>query len=311
MSHLTRLTSLSLEVGKSVNPSWILVGSSHVVHSMSNVVRNWMDDISRCWLMRSDLTRWEIHVQSWGQVDKASDMHQIRSLKVPRGANVIVQGRLVEDTTPGLFVLEALTHWSCVCVCVFPSFSSKIHKVAMLDWKALESSKCSDAVFVFICPAHRVVRGGWQIGSLEDRQVLARQGVSYIMLLQMARSTSLCLLPGIRQEQRVQIYQECATRWCDLESPADHSNHLITDFTWFHYIVDVWNINPLCFIWRWQNCLAIAWHRIMYQISLNFQDFQLSVWLRCLRFEQIHGKPVKPQRIILAQVKRQPFCAFG
>ncbi len=47
----------------------------------------------------------------------ASDMHQIRSLKVPRGANVIVQGRLVEDTTPGLFVLEALTHWSCV----FPS----------------------------------------------------------------------------------------------------------------------------------------------------------------------------------------------
>ena len=177
MSHLTRLTSLSLEVGKSVNPSWILVGSSHVVHSMSNVVRNWMDDISRCWLMRSDLTRWEIHVQSWRQVDKASDMHQIRSLKVPRGANVIVQGRLVEDTTPGLFVLEALTHWSCVCVCVFPSFSSKIHKVAMLDWKALESSKCSDAVFVFICPAHRVVRGGWQIGSLEDRQVLARQGV--------------------------------------------------------------------------------------------------------------------------------------
>ena len=60
-------------------------------------------------------------------------MHQIRSLKVPRGANVIVQGRLVEDTTPGLFVLEALTHWSCVCVCVVPSFSSKIHKVAMLD----------------------------------------------------------------------------------------------------------------------------------------------------------------------------------
>ena len=129
MSHLTRLTSLSLEVGKSVNPSWILVGSSHVVHSMSNVVRNWMDDISRCWLMRSDLTRWEIHVQSWWQVDKASDMHQIRSLKVPRGANVIVQGRLVEDTTPGLFVLEALTHWSCVCVCVVPSFSSKFIKL--------------------------------------------------------------------------------------------------------------------------------------------------------------------------------------
>jgi len=29
-----------------------------------------------------------------------------RSHEVPRGANVIVQGRLVEDTTPGLFVLE-------------------------------------------------------------------------------------------------------------------------------------------------------------------------------------------------------------
>ncbi len=65
MSHLTRLSSLSLEIG---SPSWILMildkrqkniswhlaklknmsGLPMSSTPLSNVVRNWMDDISRC-----------------------------------------------------------------------------------------------------------------------------------------------------------------------------------------------------------------------------------------------------------------------
>ena len=88
---------------------------------------------------------------------------QIRSLKVPRGANVIVQGRLVEDTTPGLFVLEALTHWSCVCV--FPSrFLQKFIKLqCWIERLWSQASVPMQCLFLFVL---RIV---WyvEVGKLE------------------------------------------------------------------------------------------------------------------------------------------------
>ena len=85
--------------------------------------------------------------------DSAGEIWIFHFYQVPRGANVIVEGRLVEDSTPGLFVLEARR----------PS-----RPVTARGASKISKAHVTSMVFHF---GHSP---GGKIGSMEDRQVVAR-----------------------------------------------------------------------------------------------------------------------------------------